>query len=215
MKKLFFIFGIGITTFGIAQQFIGGPNNTTTAISRTGTIGVGTVTAPAAQLHVQTSGTTQLQVERAASGNQNNNLKVFFSSNPAVGITVGGGSTIFQAANPNAVSDMLFQQSPTATGMIIKSAGNVGIGDVNPLTKLFVRGDNIGLVRGTGIFGDPILTGTSQWLSLGVRPSSTIGFNSYGFRTQWDKNAADFALQERTAGLTRDAVVTWQDAKIT
>ncbi len=104
--------------------------------------------------------------------------------------------------------------------------GNALIGSDNtgfPSTPfspvLRVKGDNIGLLR-TGVFGASVTgvgpgEGVSQWLSLGLRPSTTIGFNSYGFRTQWDKNAADFALQERTAGATRDAVVTWQDAKIT
>ncbi len=84
-----------------------------------------------------------------------------------------------------------------------------------PFTPILqVRGDNIGLVR-TGAFGDAITTGTSQWLALGFRPSTTLGFNSYGIRSQWDKYAVDLAERERAIGLTRDAVLTWQDASFT
>jgi Chaperone of endosialidase len=81
-----------------------------------------------------------------------------------------------------------------------------------PFTPVLqVRGDNIGLVR-VGAFGDAITTGTSQWLALGFRPSTTLGFNSYGIRSQWDYYAVDLAERERAIGATKDAVLTWQDA---
>jgi Chaperone of endosialidase len=224
MKKLFVIFGIGITSIGFAQQFNGGATNTTTAISRTGTIGVGTVTVPTAQIHVQTAGTTQLQVERSASANQDNALKVFFTSSPAVGVTVGGGSAIFQATNPNSISDMLFQPTPTSLGMVIKSSGNVGIGELSPLTKLGIKGDNIGLVNSAGAFGSSVspavTTGpapylaASKWLSLGARQPVPASGNTYGVRAQWASYAVDLVVQERAAaGTVQDAGIIWQDGR--
>jgi Chaperone of endosialidase/Secretion system C-terminal sorting domain len=209
MKTNFFIIGISMTGICFAQQFTG-LNNTTGVISRTGLVGLG-IAAPTSQLHVQTTGATQFTVQRAGAGNQDNALNVFFTSNPAVGIAAGGGSTIFQNTNPNSVSDMLFQPSPTTFSMIIKSNANVGIGEINPITKLGVRGENIGLVS-TGTFGSTVFNGTDQWLSLGRRqPATTIGFNSYGFRSQWTAYAFDAAVQERATGTVKDAALTWQD----
>ncbi len=71
--------------------------------------------------------------------------------------------------------------------------------------------DNIGLVS-QGNFGEAITSGVpNKWLTLGTRPSTTIGFNSYGFRTQWDKYAGDLTVQERAVGTIRDVSLTWQD----
>lgn len=74
--------------------------------------------------------------------------------------------------------------------------------------------DNIGLVS-QGNFGEPITSGVpNRWLSLGTRPSTTIGFNAYGFRTQWDKYAGDLTMQERAlpvGSTVRDVSLTWQD----
>ncbi len=75
---------------------------------------------------------------------------------------------------------------------------------------LRVRGNNIGL-QSIGTFGSTVFNGNAQWLSLGLRPSTTIGFNSYGFRTQWNAYAFDAAIQERSSGTIKDATLTWQD----
>lgn len=124
-----------------AQQWLGSGINTGN-IWRAGNVGIGNV-APATVLHVSSTGPTQFFVERTAG--QINGLKVFFTSNPAIGIAIGAGSTIFQ--NQSNVSDMLFMHNQTTAGIILKSTGDVGIGSIAPVSKLYVVGTNVG-VRG-------------------------------------------------------------------
>ncbi len=223
MKKSFLILSLGIACFGFSQPQWTGPLNSTGVITRTGNVGIGTVTVPTAQLHLQTTGAVPFLVERLSSPttNQDNNLRIAFTSNPAPGIVIGTGSTIIQALNPFGVSDMFFQQSPTATGMIIKAGGNVGIGEVSPATKLSVKGDNIGLVNAAGVFGSTVsstgagFSAASKWVSLGSKQPPTANNNLYGFRAQWSNYATDLALIERgAAGTAQDAALIWQDGSI-
>lgn len=103
-------------------------------ILSTGNIGIGT-TAPAAMLHLSNTGATPFQVERV-NISQGNAMKLFFTSNPATGVTVGAGSAIFQFTNPNNASDILFMPTPTTHCMVMKQNGNIGIGTTNPTSAL-------------------------------------------------------------------------------
>ncbi len=103
----------------------------------------------------------------------------------------------------------------------------------NPATpKLLVRGsgaftqntscplalndaDNIGLVS-EGNFGEPVTSpNLNRWLTLGTRPSTTAGYNSYGFRTQWDNFAGDLAVQDWAGTSAKDVALTWQNGATT
>jgi Chaperone of endosialidase/Secretion system C-terminal sorting domain len=103
----------------------------------------------------------------------------------------------------------------------------------NPATpKLLVRGggaftqnatcpqalndaDNIGLVS-EGTFGEPVTSpNLNRWLTLGTRPSTTVGYNSYGLRTQWDNYAGDLAVQEWAGTSAKDVALTWQNGGTT
>jgi hypothetical protein len=99
-----------------------------------GNVGCGT-SSPAYQLHVATTGAAQFFVERTVG--QVNGLKLFFTSNPATGVSVGAGSAIFQ--NQASSSDMLFMTQPTQPSMVLKSGGNVGINNTSPGYKLDVK----------------------------------------------------------------------------
>ncbi|MBL7931920.1 MAG: T9SS type A sorting domain-containing protein, partial [Bacteroidia bacterium] len=105
-------------------------------MSSDGFMGIGT-TAPGYLLHVATTGATPFLIERTSG--QFNGLKIFFTSNPAAGIGVGAGSTIFQ--NQASSSDMLFMPTQTSGAMVIKSSSKVGIGTVSPSYKFHVSDD--------------------------------------------------------------------------
>lgn len=130
---------------------------------RSGNVGLGTVTLPSAQLHVQTSGLIQFKVERN-SGAQSNALSVFFSSLPATGITIGSGSTVFQASNPGGAADMLFMPTPTSHALIIKPNGYIGMNTLNPTAGLTVN-NNV-------LIGDPgtsyVPTGYKLYVETGI-----------------------------------------------
>lgn len=174
MKKVLLTAALSLPLLVHAQQWLGSLVNTGD-IYRAGNVGIGTITVPQAQLHVGTTGTTQFMVERTASGNQSNWLKIFFTSNPAAGVSVGGGSTIFQQQNPNSISDMVFMQNTTTAGMILKSSGRVGIGNVNPAYTLDVTGSGnftttlrVGsgaLVSGTTVSGSSTGYALATWCS--------------------------------------------------
>ena len=150
------------------------------------------------------------------------------------GCTVNGtaGSDIYQAGRN------IFMQPPVdVTGYTGSSnVGRVFIG-VKPFTpttpsgtpKLLVQGggivstscgnvvnpDNIGLVS-EGNFGEsPTSALANKWLALGTRPSSIVGFNSYGFRTQWNNYAGDLTVMEQAVGTIKDISLTWQDGTTT
>ncbi len=75
--------------------------------------------------------------------------------------------------------------------------------------------DNIGLVS-NGNFGEPVTSANpNKWLTLGTRPSTTVGYNSYGFRTQWDNFAGDLAVQEWAGTSAKDVALTWQNGATT
>lgn len=106
-------------------------------MSSDGFMGVGT-TAPAHALHVATSGPIPFLLERTAG--QVNGLKIFFTSNPASGIAIGAGSTIFQN-QASSQADMLFLPTPSTHAMIIKSTSKIGIGTLKPDFRLHVSDD--------------------------------------------------------------------------
>ena len=104
--------------------------------SLNGNVGIGTSSSPAAQLHISNGTTVPFRVERPTT--QPNFLDISFTSNPAAGVTVAAGSTIFKQNSTTA--DMLFMHNPTTAGLILKSSGNVGIGTISPNAKLDVSG---------------------------------------------------------------------------
>ncbi len=95
--------------------------------------------------------------------------------------------------------------------LLVRGGGSVaaacGVGLPNP--------DNIGLVS-EGTFGiSPTTAAANKWLALGTRPSAQPGFNTYGFRTQWNNYAGDLAVQQRAVGTIKDISLTWQDGTTT
>lgn len=129
-------------------------------IYRSGNIGLGTVTSPSALLHIQNTGAVPFMLERTTFS-QNNNFKIFFTSNPATGITAGAGSTIFLSSNPTGVSDMLFMPSTTTYGLIIKSNLNVGVGTLDPKELFHVNNGAIKITGANPNGGPMILLGGS------------------------------------------------------
>ncbi len=147
---------------------------------------------------------------------------------PACAPDGSAGTDIYQAARN------IFMQPPVSLPGYAgaSNTGRVFIGETPfiPLTpsgvpKLLVRGggvvgtvcgnipnpDNIGLVS-EGNFGEsPVSTAANKWLALGTRPSAQLGFNTYGFRAQWNNYAGDLAVQQRAAGVVKDISLTWQD----
>lgn len=186
MKTTFLFSAAVILTTGLqAQQWLGSGVNTGN-IWRAGNVGIGN-TSPSTVLHVSSTGATQFLVERTSG--QINGLKVFFTSNPAVGIAIGAGSTIFQ--NQATVSDMLFMHNPTTAGMILRYTGNVGIGTTNPANaKLEVTADPSGVTTTTaGIFTS---TGNSATSFGGVvgRVNSTNGLGNWLVGVQGEASSA-------------------------
>jgi hypothetical protein len=106
--------------------------------------------------------------------------------------------------------------TPTvSTPKLLVRGGGTFTGDVNCGVPPFNDADNIGLVS-LGNFGEsPTSANPTKWLALGNRPSATIGFNTYGFRSQWNNYAVDLAVQEQAAGTIKDATLTWQDGLTT
>jgi hypothetical protein len=124
------------------------------------------------------------------------NLPVPFSlgANSNVG-RVFIGVAPFVPVNPGGIPKLLVQGG----GTVATACGNI----FNP--------DNIGLVS-EGAFGQSITLPTAnKWIALGSRPSAVLGFNSYGFRAQWNNYAADLTVLEQAVGTIKDAALTWQD----
>lgn len=134
-KTLLVLSAISISVLSNAQTWLGSTTGTGNAY-RSGNVGIGNTTAPSAQLHISTTGAIPFFAERTSG--QINGVKMYFSSNPATGITAGSGTTVFQ--NTSTVSDFLFMPTPTTAGLIIKSNSNVGIGTTAPACKLHVLG---------------------------------------------------------------------------
>ncbi|MDQ3047918.1 MAG: hypothetical protein M3R27_10250 [Bacteroidota bacterium] len=175
-------------------QFLGSSNNyhaifKTSNIERmritnTGNVGIGS-TAPSALLHIANTGAVPFFVERTAG--QVGGFKMFFTSNPATGVLTGAGSVIFQNTNPGGTADMLFMNTSTTAGFILKSSGSLGIGTTSPLNKFHVSN---GAVRITGtesglggpsiLFGGTSTTAPNGEWSLQYE-ESTPGFEGMNF----------------------------------
>ncbi len=103
-----------------------------------------------------------------------------------------------------------FVPNPSTPKLLVRGAGKLDQ-DPNCLSTSSGDADNIGLVSG-GTFGESVTAPVkNRWLSLGTRPSTVAGFNSYGFRTQWNNAAGDLTVQENVRTGQNDVVLTWQD----
>ncbi len=180
----------------------------------TGNIGIG-VTAPTAALQIGTTGAVPFFIQRTL--NQLNGMKIFFTSNPATGIVVGAGSTIFQ--NTSTVSDMLFMPTPTNFGMVIKPNGFVGIGTTSPSALLHLSqtsgistirlGDNV--ANGAGVVEMHGDANQRNWVmggnlhvadALEFTPSTTGGVSGTTFNTPVMTINANGKVLIGNAGLT-------------
>ncbi len=103
-----------------------------------------------------------------------------------------------------------FVPNPSTPKLLVRGAGKLDQ-DPNCLSTSSGDADNIGLVSG-GTFGEAVTAPVkNRWLALGTRPSTTPGFNSYGFRTQWNNAAGDLAVQENIKTGQNDVALIWQD----
>ncbi len=104
MKKL----TLGIIALTVSASVYGqtwsGSTLATGNAYRSGSVGIGTVTSPAAYLHIQTPSGYQFKLERSNSGH-NNTLGIFITS----GSGINAGSVFFQCDNPLGTSDMVFK----------------------------------------------------------------------------------------------------------
>jgi hypothetical protein len=160
MKKALLAIILMSAANSVFAQAWSGATTPTGVIYRSGNVGLGSVTAPSALFHIQNSGSLPFMIERTALG-QNNSLKIFFTSNPATGITAGAGTAVFLSTNPNSVSDMLFMPSPTTYGLIIKSNLNVGLGTLDPKEMLHVNNGAMKITGANANGGPMILLGGS------------------------------------------------------
>jgi Chaperone of endosialidase/Secretion system C-terminal sorting domain len=103
-----------------------------------------------------------------------------------------------------------FVPNPSTPKLLVRGAGKLDQ-DPNCLSPGAGDADNIGLVSG-GTFGEAVTAPVkNRWLALGTRPSTTAGFNSYGFRTQWNNTAGDLTVQENVRTGQNDVALIWQD----
>ncbi|MDI9339986.1 MAG: tail fiber domain-containing protein [Sediminibacterium sp.] len=174
-------------------------------------------------INTNIAGTSYMQAQKSTLG---------LYASPGCTTTGTSGSDMYQAAR-----NIFMQPSVDVPGYAgASNVGRVFIGEapfspsgISFLPKLLVRGggsvsascgsvpnpDNIGLVS-LGNFGESVASGAAnKWLSLGTRPSSQPGFNSYGFRAQWNNYAGDLTVQERSSGSIKDVSLTWQDGTTT
>jgi len=108
-------------------------------LTQGGFLGVGT-SAPSALIQSTGTGTINLRLERTGSGNQNNGLNVWFTSNPLPSYALAGGSVNF-VADATGLGDMSFSPDGATLPFIIKHNGNVSIGaGVSPSAVLHTNG---------------------------------------------------------------------------
>lgn len=143
--------------------------------SNAGNVGIGT-SVPATKLHIATTGAHQFLVERTSG--QINGLKMYFTSNPASGIAIGSGATIFQN-QASSGADMFFMPSPTAGAAIIKANGNVGIGTIAPGYKLHVESDDANMVN------NPMQTSSTV-----LEPSFTTSYSKLSVASKYGVHTA-------------------------
>lgn len=85
------------------------------------------------------------------------------------------------------------------------TTGNVGIGTINPLTKLQVEGGNISQVS-AGALGAP----AAKFLALGTPPAAfPTGGNYYGLFQNWAQQ--NFVAGLLDNGTKKDGLIAWQD----
>lgn len=193
MKNSIKIILFSMMTYTASAQTWGGSAVQTGDTYRTGNVGIGTST-PTAALNIANSGALPFFVQRTSG--QINGLKLFFTSNPAAGITVGAGSSIFQ--NTSVTSDILFMPTPTTFGMVIKSNSKVGIGTTSPVTALTVQASTMN--DGIRI----IQTGTTA-SALGLFNTSAGARNWALFSTGSGngQGAGNFSIYDYTAAADR------------
>jgi hypothetical protein len=131
MKNLFLLSAATLFSGSLFSQWTG---NTPSPIYTLQNVGIG-ISTPSALLNVASTGAVPFFVQRTSG--QVNGLKLYFTSNPAAGINVGSGSSVFQ--NTGASSDILFMTTPTTYGMVIKANSTVGIGTTTPTNSLVVQ----------------------------------------------------------------------------
>lgn len=192
MKKILPLIILLTFTFTSMAQTWGGSMTSTGNAYRSGNVGIGAnfpSTSPTALLHLRYSNGASLPfyIERTTSG-ETNGLKLFLSSTPATGITVGAGSAIFQNQNPLGTSDMLFMQNLTNAALIIKSTGKIGIGTIAPANMVEVSltnpedgikiTQNGGGISGNGAAGlhlkNNTVTGAVTWSLYSLGSGNTI-----------------------------------------
>ena len=129
--------------------------------SNSGNVGIG-VTDPDAKLEIKATGsTTGLTVKTTdASGNEN----FFIQDGGRTGVRYYP-LTVGQASGTSAATGARFQVATTAGDFVVMNDGSVGIGLVDPNTKLEVRGGS-----GTGEHAHATFTGTAN---RGLKISTT------------------------------------------
>ena len=142
MKKIILLCLNLVAVAGYAQFSGTGPIYTDDLVG----LGFTSTTGISGQLHVKTTGSLPIRIERYVSfgHTQNNTFDTYFTGNPVnFSGSVAAGSTIFQSGNHNA--DMLFLHGNTSNnvkiGLFLKANGYVGIGNVVANERLDVSGN--------------------------------------------------------------------------
>lgn len=167
MKTLKLLTFILFSKVSISQEWGGSTTSTTGTIYRSGRVGIGTVTSPTTQLHLQTSALIPLGLERT--GTHANMFTIAFSNTPITGLTFGTGSTIFQSNNPLGVSDMVFINGTLSTSprFVLKSNGNFGFGTDNPNLPFHIHNKSFKL-SGSGSYGHMVFSKTETSNDWGI-----------------------------------------------
>ena len=144
----------------LSSNATAGPGTVMTILNN-GNVGIG-VTDPDAKLEIKATGsTTGLTVKTTdASGNEN----FFIQDGGRTGVRYYP-LTVGQASGTSAATGARFQVATTAGDFVVMNDGSVGIGLVDPNTKLEVRGGS-----GTGEHAHATFTGTAN---RGLKISTT------------------------------------------
>jgi uncharacterized protein (TIGR02145 family) len=176
-----------LTTVASPQKFVDG-TNPADAVFTGGKVGIGTL-APTANLHVESAGNTDASLEVEA-GYEGNDASILlstpfgFADDFTTPFSTKKTAIVARGLNSNSKADLHFvlnsaysnnvnYTTGTDTKLIIKNAGNVGIGTITPSEKLDVAGN-------ANISGNATIAGNTILRSSGTNAGENLGSVIFG-----------------------------------
>lgn len=167
-----------------------------------GNVGVGTTT-PSAPLEVVRSSSFLLSKFRNSATTGDRTALIDVENGQGVLWRYGVGG-LGNGIGINA-GQFYIERAGIGAAFAISAAGDVGIGTINPITKLQVEGGNIAQVS-SGTLGSPL----AKFSALGSPPAAfPTGGNSYGLFQNWSRQ--NFVAGLLDNGTKKDGLIAWQD----